>query len=93
MLSVKQGNIKYYFWVFGMTQPGIEPRSPRPLANTLPIRLKNVLFLTRNKKDISINQVWSVQHVLFISIKYIIFAFIIFTQPLRSGKIWHKVNF
>ena len=23
------------FWVFGMTQPGIEPRSPRLLANTL----------------------------------------------------------
>ena len=27
------------FWVFGMTRPGIEPRSPRPLANTLLIRL------------------------------------------------------
>ena len=25
------------FWVFAMTRPGIEPRSPRPLANTLPI--------------------------------------------------------
>ena len=24
-------------WVFGMTQPGIEPRSPWPLANTLTI--------------------------------------------------------
>ena len=24
------------FKVFGMTRPGIEPRSPRPLANTLP---------------------------------------------------------
>ena len=24
MLSVKQGGIKYHFWVFGMTQPGIE---------------------------------------------------------------------
>ena len=23
------------FWVFGITRPGIEPRSPRPLANTL----------------------------------------------------------
>ena len=31
MLSVKQGNIKYNFWVFGMTQPGIEPTSPSPL--------------------------------------------------------------
>ena len=26
------------FKVFGMTWPGIEPRSPRPLANTLPFR-------------------------------------------------------
>ena len=25
------------FKVFGMTRPGIEPRSPGPLANTLPI--------------------------------------------------------
>ena len=39
MLSVKQGGIKYYFWVFGMTRPGIEPRSPESLANTLAIKL------------------------------------------------------
>ena len=37
MLSVKQGSIKYHFWVFGMTRPGIEPRSPGPLTNTLTI--------------------------------------------------------
>ena len=35
MLSVKQGGIKYHFWVFGMTPPGVETRSPGPLANTL----------------------------------------------------------
>ena len=38
MLSVEQGSIKYHFFVFGMTRPGIEPHSPRPLANILPIR-------------------------------------------------------
>ena len=38
MLSVKQGGIKFYFWVFGMTRPGIEPRFPEPLANTLLIK-------------------------------------------------------
>ena len=38
MQSVKQGGIKYHFGVFGMTQPGIEPRSPGPLANILLIR-------------------------------------------------------
>ena len=32
MLSVKQGGIKYHFWVFGMIRPVIEPRSPGPLA-------------------------------------------------------------
>ena len=32
MLSVKQGGI---FKVFGVMRPGIEPRSPEPLANTL----------------------------------------------------------
>ena len=31
MLSVKQSGIKYIFWVFGKTWPGIEPQSPRPL--------------------------------------------------------------
>ena len=34
MLSAKQASIKYNFWVFGMTQPGIEPRSPELVANT-----------------------------------------------------------
>ena len=38
ILSVKQGHIKYHFWVFGMTWSGIEPQSPGPLANTLPRR-------------------------------------------------------
>ena len=38
MLSVKQGGIKYHFWVFGMTRPEIELQSARPLMNTLPIR-------------------------------------------------------
>ena len=37
MLSVKQGGIKYHFWVFEMTRLGIEIRSPGPLANTLSI--------------------------------------------------------
>ena len=33
MLNVKQ-RAKYHFLDFGMTRPGIEPRSPGPLANT-----------------------------------------------------------
>ena len=38
MQSVKQGGIKYRFWVFSMIRPGIEPLSPGPLANTPLIR-------------------------------------------------------
>ena len=38
MLNVKQGGIKYFFWVIGMTWPGIEPRSTGPLVNILLIR-------------------------------------------------------
>ena len=38
LLSVKQGGIKYHFKDFGMTPPGIEPRSSGPLVNTLPTR-------------------------------------------------------
>ena len=37
MLSVKVAS-STTLWVFGMTQPGIEPWSSRPLANTLLIR-------------------------------------------------------
>ena len=38
MLSVKQGGVKYHFWVFGITRPMIEPQSPRLLLNTIPAR-------------------------------------------------------
>ena len=38
MLSIKQGRIKYHFWVFSMNRPGIEPWSPQPLTNNLLIR-------------------------------------------------------
>ena len=33
------------FWVFGMTRPGIEPRSPGPLANTLTARPMSGILL------------------------------------------------
>ena len=41
LLSVKQGDIKYIFKLFRMTRPGIEPRSPGPLANTPPTGIMN----------------------------------------------------
>ena len=53
MLGVKQGGIKYHFWVFGMTRPGIEPRSPGPLANTLTARpMSGKLLVMRSKSFI-----------------------------------------
>ena len=46
MLHVKQGGIKYHFWVFGMTRPGVELRSPGPLANSLTIMpISSILFI------------------------------------------------
>ena len=43
VLIAKQGGIKYHFWVFGMTRLGIEPRSPGPLANNLPMAGTSIL--------------------------------------------------
>ena len=48
LLSIKQGGIKYHFNVFSMTRPGIEPRSPRPLANTLSTRPIGCCTLLKN---------------------------------------------
>ena len=45
MLSVKQGGIKYQFLVFGITRPGIEPRYPEPLTNTLPSRTNIYIYI------------------------------------------------
>ena len=45
------------FWVFGMIRPGIEPRSPRPLANTLTIMpmscyVDDIFILWPHQKDV-----------------------------------------
>ena len=44
MLSVNQGGIEYIFWVFDMSRPGIEPRSPGPLAKSTIKLAKNRAF-------------------------------------------------
>ena len=48
LLSVKQGRIKCHFKKFGMRRPGIEPRSPRLLVNTLPTKPLQTLILIFN---------------------------------------------
>ena len=53
MLGVKQGNIKYHFWVFCITWAGIEIYSPGPLANTQPINQSSVVLLARIFKTLS----------------------------------------
>ena len=40
MLVLSQEVSSTIFEVFGMTRTGIEPKSPKPLANTLPTRTK-----------------------------------------------------
>ena len=48
MMRGKQGRTKYYFWVFGMILPCIEPRSPGSLVHPLICHLslnQNVAFL------------------------------------------------
>ena len=59
MLSVKPSGIKYRFWVFGMTRPGIEPLSSGPQENSLLVRpneKKNpeTLLQLKNKVEISL---------------------------------------
>ena len=41
------------FKVFGMTRPGIEPQSPRTLANTLPIRPMNQIESKSTLKNVT----------------------------------------
>ena len=45
MLSAKQAGIKYRFLSFGITRPGIESRSPVPLASTLTIMHIYICFV------------------------------------------------
>ena len=49
MLSIKQGGIKYHFWVFGMTRPGIE----NPVFRTIGVHsthLANIYIVEGNPK-------------------------------------------
>ena len=39
------------FKVFGMTRPGVEPRSPEPLANTLPTRPMSWFYQEEKEDD------------------------------------------
>ena len=50
MLNAKQGGIKYYFWVFGITWPGIEPQF---LASTLTImQITDIIWVPNSSVNI-----------------------------------------
>ena len=55
MLIAKQAGIEYHFWVVSMTRPGIEPRSPGPLANTKQISSNSFKNEITNKSFMYIN--------------------------------------
>ena len=68
MLSVKQGGSKYHFLkVFGMTRLGIEPRSPGPLANTLPTgSMGRFTLIYRSKNERKEHLLKDSVHMLYI---------------------------
>ena len=51
--AIKQGGIKYHFWVFGMTQPGIEPWSLGPLVNTRTEMVRKKLMATDERQIVN----------------------------------------
>ena len=50
MLSKVASSTFFFFQVFGMTQPGIEPQSSGPLANTMLIRPMAQLLMNKKQK-------------------------------------------
>ena len=76
------------FWVFGMTRPGTEPRSPGPLVNTLLIRpmATRVKCLLTLPNDIHINNSYEFWQIFsFIFLKFELLIFIAFHLS------WHSV--
>ena len=94
MLSKEVSNT--IFKVFGMTRPGIELRSPEPLANTLPIKPLGLILIVRNGsfeqffprlsiRDIASYHILSSFSFVFIFFAIISFLFFIFLLPSRLG--------
>ena len=57
MLCKEVSSTIFFFQVFGMMRPGIEPRSPGPLANTLPTRPMSQLIYREHKLKINFTAV------------------------------------
>ena len=70
MLSVMKGDINYNFWVFGMTRPRIELRSPRPLANALTIRLMVVIKQSITEWKITKREIGNEMEIFIALTKY-----------------------
>ena len=102
MLSVKQGGIKYHFWVFGMTRPEIEPRSLRIVANILlirPICMRNIIFAIYVYVHYTVSTIFIMYNILYIyiykqsiiqSVYIYMYIYIIFVvDPKRK---WNILN-
>ena len=87
------------FKVFGMTRPGIEPRSPGPLPNTLtagPMSrnnvkwLKVVLFITNNsiKRQSFVYTQLNDETVLFQTIQFCVSHFLAKAVKISNSSIW-----
>ena len=60
-----QGDIKNHFWVFVMTWPGIEPRSPGPLANILTIMPMDQSIYSFSFQDLFNSRAQSIQLFIY----------------------------
>ncbi len=100
MLSKAASNI--IFWVFGMTQPGIEPRSPRPLANTLnimPTPLKKLTLAEELGKYIQLVQIQSFSSPRLVAkprLKYCVpqftYSWVESLMPFTRARAWSETQ-
>ena len=66
MLAMK---LRTILKVFVITRPGIEPRSPGPLVNTLPTRPMRSIFINQNLRQKMKNKIWKFESQMNHSIK------------------------
>ena len=98
MLSVKQGSIKYHFWIFGITWPGIELHSTGPLLNTVTKRqlhdkiaiYESSFLRDRTKERWAKDCCWKYLFIpyFFYSCKMDLFWYRIKAKTLMSNKVW-----
>ena len=84
---LKQGGIKYHFWIFGLTRLWTEPRSPGPFANSL-TTMPNVYNQV-------LNQAWfvtklSLQNDMNILFRGVHFFWTALQRTFRAHFLWRQ---